>query len=169
MGAVRRTVAGLAGDGGGGRRLAGLAVRGASGDLPRVAIGTKTDATRAAVYERRVRLLPAGKPRSAGRPGGSNFGTGGSPERFDDDARRYPLWHLVARARRRPARIRRGLARDRVVVAVAETAGHHPRPGGQRRAAVAVCDDLPRRSGARGPGDRGRLRLRAPPRRFALG
>ena len=118
---------------------------------------------------RRVRLLPAGQPRGAGRAGGSHFRTGGSPERFDDDARRYPLWHLVAGARRCPARFRRGLARDRVVVAVAETAGHHPRPRGQRGAAAAVCDDLPRRGGARGPGDRGRLRLRAPPRRFALG
>ena len=70
-----RALAGLAGDGGGGRRLAGLALRRAPGDLPRVATGTETDATRAAVRDRRVRLFPAGQRRGAGGAGGSHLRT----------------------------------------------------------------------------------------------
>ena len=90
-------------------------------------------------------------------------------QRSDDNARRYPLRHLVAGAGGRPARLRRGPVGDRLVVAVAEAADNAARPRRQRGAAVAVLDDLPRRSGAGGAGDRGRLRLRPPPRRVALG
>ena len=45
----------------------------------------------------------AGQRRGAGRAGGGDLRSGEPAERSDDDARRYPLRHLVARARRRPA------------------------------------------------------------------
>src|ERR671911_1443552 len=169
MVAVSRTLAGVAGDGGGGRSLAGVAVRRAAGDLPRLAIGTEIDATRAEVRDWRFRLLPGGQPRGADRPGGSDLRTGGSPGRSDNYARRYPLRHLVARASRRAARIRRGLVRDRVVVAVAEETSDDTRARGQRGAAAAVLDDLPRWGGVRGAGDCCRFRLRAPCRCIAVG
>ena len=117
---------------------------------PGVATGTETDTARAGVCNRRFRLLPTGRRRGAGRAGGSHFRTGGPGERSDDDAQRNSLRHVVAGACGRPACFRRRAVGVGVVVAVAETTGHHARPCRQRSTAAAVFDDLPRRGGARG-------------------